>query len=224
MASSFRNTLPWIAVVFPLIVLASVLGFGFLSTLLISLVLVSSSLFLTFSNRKPVERSVNEKYSVHVDETESKVQPESEIVAVKEETQEGKVGENVNGYLVRSPYFLSETESLDRSSTSEDSEGDDLGQVPATSEDSISDDDSLIEIDLPGGHYVHPEEDEPNICHLQMQQKLPNFFPDSIFRQQSFTDMFSEITEINEVNEEENLIEIDISMGSIKCSRFEIEA
>lgn len=221
MASSFRSTLPWIAVVFPIIVFASVLSFGFLSTLLTSLVLVSSSLFLTFSNRKPVGRSVNEKYSRHVDEIESKVQPESEIVAVKKETQEGKVGENVNGYFVRSPYFLSETESLDRSSTSEDSEGDNLGQVPATSEDSISDDDSLIEIDLPGGHYVRPEEDEPNICHLQMQQKLPNFFPNSIFRQQSFTDMFSEI---NEVNEEENLIEIDISMGSIKCSRFEIEA
>jgi hypothetical protein len=32
------------------------------------------------------------------------------------------------------------------------------------------------------------------------------------------------LAELNEMNEEENLIEIDISMGSIKCPRFEIEA
>jgi hypothetical protein len=32
------------------------------------------------------------------------------------------------------------------------------------------------------------------------------------------------LSEFNEVIEEENLIEIDISMGSIKYSRFEIKA
>jgi hypothetical protein len=38
--------------------------------------------------------------------------------------------------------------------------------------------------------------------------------PESIFRQQGLMELFAEIAE---VNEEENLIEIDLSMGSIKC-------
>ncbi|WRX29459.1 hypothetical protein QQP08_021946 [Theobroma cacao] len=51
---------------------------------------------------------------------------------------------------------------------------------------------------------------------------LPPILPESIFKQQQ--DLVDFLAEINEVNEEENLIEIDISIGSIKCPRFEIEA
>lgn len=66
---------------------------------------------------------------------------------------------------------------------------------------SISDEESLIEISLPSGHLMDKH-----------KQK---------FNQQSLMEL---LAEFNEMFEEENLIEIDISMGSIKCSRFEIEA
>ncbi|KAJ6401474.1 hypothetical protein OIU84_016808 [Salix udensis] len=88
------------------------------------------------------------------------------------------------------------------------------------SDGSISDEDSLIEISLPSGHYIcdHEEEDEVN---YNLQKKLPDFAPGSFFKQQGLMEI---LAELNEMNEEENLIEIDISMGSIKCPRFEIEA
>lgn len=64
---------------------------------------------------------------------------------------------------------------------------------------SISDEESLIEISLPSGHLMDKHKQEFN------QQRLMEL-----------------LAEFNEMFEEENLIEIDISMGSIKCSRFEI--
>ncbi|CAJ2668328.1 unnamed protein product [Trifolium pratense] len=65
---------------------------------------------------------------------------------------------------------------------------------------SISDEESLIEISLPSGHLMDQHKQEFN------QQSLMEF-----------------LAEFNEMYEEENLIEIDISIGSIKYSRFEIE-
>lgn len=76
----------------------------------------------------------------------------------------------------------------------------------AGSDDSISDDENLIEIAL---------EDE-----FQRDLKggfLPEFLPEMLFRKQGLMELLSEI------NEEDNMIEIDIVMGSVKCSRFEIE-
>nr|GMC77027.1 Eukaryotic translation initiation factor 3 subunit C like [Ipomoea batatas] len=71
------------------------------------------------------------------------------------------------------------------------SSGNNSGHSPHCSSDcSISDEESLIELALPSGHFLG-------------LQKPP-------------VDLFAEI------NEEDNMIEIDISMGSIKCSRFEI--
>ncbi|MCI36902.1 hypothetical protein A2U01_0058126, partial [Trifolium medium] len=69
---------------------------------------------------------------------------------------------------------------------------------------SISDEESLIEIALPSGHYVDMQKDESKYFNEQILMEL--------------------LSEFNEVIEEENLIEIDISMGSIKYSRFEIKA
>nr|GLL23067.1 uncharacterized protein LOC109187566 isoform X1 [Ipomoea trifida] len=69
--------------------------------------------------------------------------------------------------------------------------GNNSGHSPHCSSDcSISDEESLIELALPSGHF------------LGLQKPA--------------VDLFAEI------NEEDNMIEIDISMGSIKCSRFEI--
>ncbi|KAL0725214.1 hypothetical protein Bca4012_039813 [Brassica carinata] len=64
----------------------------------------------------------------------------------------------------------------------------------------IPDEESLIELSLPSGHYVG--QDFSTITgheDLGLTQLLPEF-------------------------EDDNLIEIDISIGSIKCSRFQIKA
>nr|XP_004502190.3 uncharacterized protein LOC101500977 [Cicer arietinum] len=77
------------------------------------------------------------------------------------------------------------------------------------SDDSISDEESLIEIALPSGHF------------MDQQNKKELSYDQSLFDQQSLMEF---LAEFNEMFEEENLIEIDISMGSIKqCSRFEIQ-
>ncbi|KAJ0981936.1 hypothetical protein J5N97_010191 [Dioscorea zingiberensis] len=62
-----------------------------------------------------------------------------------------------------------------------------------------SDDENLIEITLPDGHYKAPEEKPETILLQQMSEGLMELLSDII--------------------EEDNLIEIDINMGSIKCSR-----
>lgn len=92
-------------------------------------------------------------------------------------------------------------------------------QSPATSDCSISDDeDSLIEIALPSQHSADSKE-EPR---QKPRSNLPDCLPESVLQRQDMEDLLSEI---HEVNEEENLIEIDISIGSIiKCSRLELEA
>ncbi|KAE8701362.1 Nuclear transcription factor Y subunit B-3 [Hibiscus syriacus] len=132
----------------------------------------------------------------------------------------------VHGDLqVKSPDILSENEFFDyQLSTTEDSEVewpflDNMDRTPDWSEEgSISDEDSLIEISLPGGHYVkHKEDDQPN-NYSTIQRKLPDFMPESIFQQRSLMEL---LAELNDMHEEENLIEIDISMGSIKGSTFQ---
>jgi hypothetical protein len=124
-------------------------------------------------------------------------QPESESMAEKKEGQDQ--------YFVTSPDSLSESEGIYRLSTSEESDG------------SISDEESLIEIALPSGQYVG----EKLKVNKQQQKVAADFSPESFFQPHCLMELLSDI---NEMNEEDNLIEIDISMGSIKCSRFEIEA
>ncbi|CDO99422.1 unnamed protein product [Coffea canephora] len=125
------------------------------------------------------------------------------------------------------PDLYSESESIDGQSFSSDQDSDIdwsySGNLPSQSaecsDDSISDEESLIEIALPSGHYVGPKEEYPK---FSWQQKFQDFSTETkMFHQHSIKQLFAEI---NDMNEEENLIEIDLSMGSIKCSRFEIEA
>ncbi|KAI3702655.1 hypothetical protein L6452_28403 [Arctium lappa] len=116
-----------------------------------------------------------------------------------------------------SPDSYSESEIIDQfSCTTEDQDSDFDGwqfsgetyRRADCSDGSISDEESLIEIALPGGHYVgYKDEDEEEEMKLCCRKKSPEsvlWWP--------------------EMNEEENMIEIDISVGSIKCSRFEIKA
>lgn len=75
----------------------------------------------------------------------------------------------------------------------------------------IPDDESLIELSLPSGHYVghHYTSNKNN---LYIHNKVQDFR------------LFDLFTELNDFIEEDNLIEIDISIGSIKYTRFEIKA
>uniref|UniRef100_A0A0E0MMN7 Uncharacterized protein n=1 Tax=Oryza punctata TaxID=4537 RepID=A0A0E0MMN7_ORYPU len=87
-----------------------------------------------------------------------------------------------------------------------------------TEEGSVSDDDddeSLIEISLVDGHYVGQEKKK---CAWKEPDLLTEFLPDLLLDKRDFMDILSEI------GEEDNLIEIDIARGSIKCSSFGIKA
>ncbi|CAN8270598.1 unnamed protein product [Cochlearia groenlandica] len=71
----------------------------------------------------------------------------------------------------------------------------------------IPDDESLIELSLPSGHYLG---------HNHFSSKKNNvYIHNKVVQDFKFFDLFIE---------EDNLIEIDISIGSIKYSRFEIKA
>ncbi|XP_011016698.1 PREDICTED: uncharacterized protein LOC105120206 [Populus euphratica] len=235
----FSLVLPLMFALAPVLILAGFLGYGLLSIFLTSTALILSSLILTFSKQKQtqVQKSVTDEIvmpdqastSPYIKDVISKpLVLEKEFIAEEEEEDDeegGGGGGQVDAYLVRSSQVItSESDCLGRSSTSEDSEvewlfQDKMFQSRDCSDGSISDEDSLIEISLPGGHYIcDHEEDEVN---YNLQKKLPDFAPGSFFKQHGLMEL---LAELNEMNEEENLIEIDISMGSIKCPRFEIEA
>ncbi|XP_061344090.1 uncharacterized protein LOC133290053 [Gastrolobium bilobum] len=147
------------------------------------------------------------------------------VTEEKEAQEEVNINGTVANYSTTSRDLLSESECQDQLSTSEDSEADwsfpyEVDHSPDFSDGSISDEDSLIEIALPSGHYVGQQKDEPKY-NCSLQQKKMELSAEALFSQQSLMEFLSEF---NDVSEEENLIEIDISMGSIKYSRFEIKA
>ncbi|KAI3828112.1 hypothetical protein L1987_02209 [Smallanthus sonchifolius] len=101
----------------------------------------------------------------------------------------------------------SESEIIDPFSCTTEEDSDFDGWQFSGEDGSISDEESLIEIELPGGHYVgykDYKEEEPKFCRRQKSPDSVLWWP--------------------EMNEEENMIEIDLTMGSIMCSRFEIKA
>ncbi|XP_041004175.1 uncharacterized protein LOC121249541 [Juglans microcarpa x Juglans regia] len=226
----FRNPLPWFAsTLAPLLISAGFLGFGFSSLLLISTVWVLPFVYFTFSKHRPVVEAESQEVfgsdqasSTQMEDVVSKLEPaESETQTQKREAQE-------SASEIYEQYALSESECLYHLSTSEGSEvewpfREDVDQISLDySDGSISDEESLIEIALPSGQYVgHNEEKTKD---NKQQIKVSDFSQESIFQPHTYClmELLSEIN--NEMNEEDNMIEIDISMGSIKCSRFEIEA
>lgn len=191
----------WMALFALLLLFSSYLlvGYGFLSLLYTSMVIVFSTflyIIIVSKQRKVnVDKLVEEKFLNSDDEKSN-------------EENEAQEEVNIDG---------SESESQeDHLSTSEGSEVDHSHDY---SDGSISDEESLIEIALPSGNYVNMQKDESD--YYSLQQKKKELFGDALFSQQSLMELLSEL---NEVNEEENFIEIDLSMGSIKYSRFEIEA
>ncbi|KAJ6751806.1 hypothetical protein OIU85_002241 [Salix viminalis] len=187
----------------------------------VSVLLLSTIFIVTFSKKKVAvvsssaeaesptcrpDQSMLEKEVIHFDASQ-----QSDVCDMHE-------------YQVEPTDFPSDSDSSDDFSAGENFElswrcSENVGQSIAVSESSISEDDvdedgdGLIEISLPQNSSVDFDEES--------KKKSASNSPESILRQQGFMELFTEITE---VNEEENLIEIDLSMGSIKCSKFEIEA
>ncbi|CAK9167203.1 unnamed protein product [Ilex paraguariensis] len=226
-----KNPITWIVILVPLFLCAGFSCTFCFSLLITSLVLILSTLFFTFSKQNPAlvripvqdeALSSDKKCPLQVEE-ESIQQPQSEVITEITEVQENGVVVHSQDYVARSLDLCLENESIDHPTSSEDSDVDwsfsgEAGRGPDCSDGSISDEESLIEIALPSGQSIGSKEASPK---FNLLQKLPDFSLESIFKQDSLVEL---LAEINEVNEEENLIEIDISMGSIKCSRFEIEA
>lgn len=76
-----------------------------------------------------------------------------------------------------------------------------------TDDDEEEEEDSLIEINLPSSHFSDLTEEHKQT----LESMLPDFLPESIFKKQGLMEL---LAEINDMNEDENLIEIDISVGS----------
>ncbi|KAI4305629.1 hypothetical protein L6164_028985 [Bauhinia variegata] len=233
----FKNPKSWMALLALLLIFFSFLlvGFGFLSTLFTSLLVVLSAILFMASNHKAVlvEKLVEEKVLSSEEESSDRREilaanpiPKIETLTEANEAHE-EVKDCVVNYSTTSPDLLSESESQDQPSTSEDSEVDwpfrynNADQNLDYSDGSISDEDSLIEIALPSGHYVGQQKEEKKLSFSFQQKKQQELSAESLFSQRSLMEF---LAEFNDMNEEENLIEIDISMGSIKYSRFEIEA
>ncbi|KAL3624624.1 hypothetical protein CASFOL_031292 [Castilleja foliolosa] len=119
--------------------------------------------------------------------------------------------ENGPGFSALS--LCSESESLDRFSTTSSEEGERSSDIEwpysvsgrlDCSDESISDEESLIEIGILSGQFVSQEKmfkyDDPKCC-SKVCEDNKDFYADF---------------------NEDNLIEIDIYMGSIKCSNFGI--
>ncbi|KAI5660617.1 hypothetical protein M9H77_19940 [Catharanthus roseus] len=202
----FRKSIPWIAI---LAMFSAFSGYGFFfSVTVTSFILTFSTIFFTFSK---VQNSV----VLNQQEQESL----TSLVISKQEEEKEEPKKTVDEVKIRSEDLYSESESNDHyyyssSSSEEDSSDIDLlGQSPeeecSDDSDSISDEESLIEIALPTGHYVGG-------C-LEKDSKKPPPPPPvpSSIMSAEFNDM---------MNEEDNLIEIDLSIGSIKCSTFQIQA
>lgn len=122
--------------------------------------------------------------------------------------------------LMASQDLYSESESMDQcsSTSSEDHSSDmewpyNMGQRVDCSDGSISDEESLIEIAIPSGQFVSHEKD------LRWNVKCCKLSQDFCDQESMYQKDFW--AEIYEMNEEDNLIEIDINIGSIKCSSFQ---
>lgn len=238
----FKNPPPWMVVFAPLLIFIGFLGSGFFTLFLITstVLILSSTVFLAISKHKPLQL-VHRENSYHEDHQMAVTTDHLELVSKRQhdenQIQEVDDDHHIVASQASSPGCDDRSVSDDHddrcldeylsSTTSEDSEIVGHDRSLDHSDGSISDEDSLIEIALPSGHYVghkyYKEEDNGfNLRSASLHQKVPDLLPaGTIFRQRSLMEL---LAEINEMNEEENLIEIDISMGSIKCSRFEIEA
>nr|XP_016502918.1 PREDICTED: uncharacterized protein LOC107821038 [Nicotiana tabacum] len=238
-----RNSVPWIAVLVPpYLFIASLSGYSFLSISITFCVLVISIITFTYSKQKSSisKKSVKTEeaglsLSNQVKQNVSEPQPQKgNLRQVQEHIAEYQLGNAIVNHkkeiqdhgVSQNHVLYCESERLDgNTSSSEDSNiqwpfSGEKGQSPHCSDCSISDEESLIEIALPSSHFFYSEK-YPKLSSKQHQNVFADLAQESIFLQHSLVDYTGDISDMNE---EDNLIEIDISMGSIKCSAFEIQA
>ncbi|KAH6764765.1 transmembrane protein [Perilla frutescens var. frutescens] len=215
-----KGSRTWLALLVPIFVVFARLSSGHGAAVLIPItfIFLSTVFLLTFSKRKPImpmnsllkETHVAEKHHQPTLQQNTSISSadcscdDSVKVPSGRDTREAGNGEEV---LMGSQDLYSESESMDQcSSTSSEDQSSDLewpynmvGQRLDCSDGSISDEESLIEIAIPSGQFVSEKDPKWKVkCCKSMFQK----------------DLWAEIYEMNE---EDNLIEIDINIGSIKC-------
>uniref|UniRef100_A0ACD5V2I5 Uncharacterized protein n=1 Tax=Avena sativa TaxID=4498 RepID=A0ACD5V2I5_AVESA len=165
------------------------------SLALLLLLAISTCFSLLFSNLRQLIKTSCHKASM---EEEAVHHQEKSAVPQDDEVS----GEEEAGSLSGSSGFPVSEEWTDEVSVSDDDDDDD--------------DESLIEISLVDGHYVGHKEKCPSW--KKEQDLLAGFLPDLMLDKRDFMDIYSEI------GEEDNMIEIDIARGSIKCTNFGIKA
>ncbi|KAL1821785.1 hypothetical protein ACET3Z_016654 [Daucus carota] len=215
---SLRRSRPLYAALVILFITCGILyGYGFIVSIL------SIVLLMLFFQKHPVlvVNTLQDEIAISSRQEVLKLHPENDPIIVtqnKEEVPEVSEMDQIQGTLAnKSVDMYSETESTDQLSTSDESdvEWPCSSRSQDFSDGSISDEESLIEIALTGEQHLPCPKDEDKAC---FQQKVPALLPNDNFEQHYLKELFAEF------NEEDNLIEIDITMGSIKCSRFKIEA
>lgn len=172
-------------------------SFSTSSSLALLVLVISTCLSLLFSNLRQLIRASSHK-AKPLPSMEAAVHQEKNTVPQDEVADEAP--EDLTGNLSEYSDCPVSEECNEEGSMSDDDDDDD--------------DESLIEISLVDGHYVGQGEQ----CAWKEQDLLAEFLPDLVLHKRDFMDILSEISE------EDNLIEIDIARGSIKCSNFGIKA
>ncbi|KAA3467371.1 DNA ligase 1 [Gossypium australe] len=200
----FKPYLLCVSILVPSLVLTSFLGLGFYVILFTTTILIISTSFLVKFSKKSSGVLVENPSS-------TKLQVEDEVLTplLMNKTVSDAAIEADNGIVNE----FQVDDSLELTSERENVEmkwmisgnverNREISDEYSTSEE---DDEGLIEIAIPSNDTTGlNEEPKPNL-----QSNLPTLLPEPIFHQQDLVEL---LEEINEVNEEENLIEIDISM------------
>ncbi|KAJ4838295.1 hypothetical protein Tsubulata_041624 [Turnera subulata] len=227
----FKASFLCATVLVPSLLLICFLTFGYSPYLVTLPILFLSTIFLTTFSKKRVLSVENQPSDESptcypegvLEKVGEEIKPELEI-SPQANTAKQNEGCIMHEYQVESTDFPSDSESSEDFLASGSFEltwncSNNVGQSITVSESSVSDDeedgDDLIEISLPVNNSGHASEGQKQ----KLPSDLPDYLPEPIYRQESLMELLSEINEIND----ENLIEIDLSVDSIKSSRFEIE-
>lgn len=190
---------------------------------------VLSTLFLLVTLRKKkgsedeslVQEKMQKEELLHaeialINEQEAESQSDSSFPSDSESSSGSDMDEQFE-LNAKNPSLSSdgETESINDSDIGESFELDQsstrvLGiyeSLASDNDDEDEEEDSLIEINLPSSHFSGISKEHEQ----RLESKLPDFLPEAMFKQEVLMEL---LAEINEMNEDENLIEIDISMGS----------
>ncbi|BAF29834.1 uncharacterized protein [Oryza sativa Japonica Group] len=171
------------------------------SYLALLVLVISTGLSLLFTNLRQMIRARSHRGKPHPSMEDQAVHQEEESIIVPQDEVADDAPEDLTGSLSESSDSPVSEECTEEGSVSDDGDDDD--------------DESLIEISLVDGHYLGQEKKK---CAWKEQDLLSEFLPDLLLDKRDFMDILSEI------GEEDNLIEIDIARGSIKCSSFGIKA